>query len=188
MSFRSRVQYDYECLFQYFRTLFNLVGDPAVFNDIPVDHSDEIIFEEDHPYSFGYLVRPDMTSNIYSFLEFWQKELCKYAKNTRKLKLGCNDLSSDNDLKKHHKYFRDYVGVDIDSAGLYKRLDELRKVRNIHIHHGGHIPAGSENKFQDIKNVKIEGSILMIEDEFVWSTLEAAKNYLTDICDKLNDK
>lgn len=71
--------------------------------------------------------------------------------------------------------------LSIDLAAVddsYRQLDGLRKVRNRFIHHGGHVPIGQESEYLSIEGISVFISLIAIEDDYVWVTLEHAKKYL----------
>ena len=60
----------------------------------------------------------------------------------------------------------------------YRHLGDLRKVRNQAIHSGGHVPNDRENEFSAINGITLAGSLIVIDDSFIWITLEHTKKYL----------
>ncbi len=67
-----------------------------------------------------------------------------------------------------------------DQQSSYQRLNELRRVRNRLVHHGGHIPDGEEKKYSGIDGITIQReTLIFIEEDFIWDMLDHAKIYLS---------
>jgi len=149
-------------------------------NAAPIEAHDHDADESQATYhGFSHLIKPDMLMNIYSLVDFWMSEICEYHRKRKNLSLGSKDIKGDNDLHARHKYLTAYAGLNLDNVqASYKRLDELRKVRNTFIHGGGHVPSKKEAEFSAIDGIFLSGSLIGIEDSFIWSTLEHSKKYL----------
>jgi hypothetical protein len=97
------------------------------------------------------------------------------------LTLSYADIKGKNDLHAYHKYLTKYVGLDLAPvASSYQRLQQLREVRNQLIHRGGHVSDDEKviKRISDINGVRLFGSLLVIENAFVWDVLDCAKKYL----------
>ena len=130
-------------------------------------------------HGFSHFIKPDMLMNIYSLVDFWMNEICEYHRKKKNLSLGSRDIKGKNELQARHKYLSTYVGLNLSTVQVsYKRLDDLRKVRNTFMHGGGHVPSDREGEFSAITGIVLSGSLIGIENNFIWSTLEHAKKYL----------
>jgi len=183
MILSARIDHDYKCLNNYFRKLFDVMQEAIEEDQVtPLEGQDSDATESQAiHHSFAHFIKPDMLMNIYSLVDFWMKEICKYQKNKKNLNLSYKDIKGNNDLDAYQKYLTLYAGLDLNTVqASYKQLDNLRKIRNYLIHGGGHIPNDKalEKELETIKGIKIFGSLIIIEDNFVWNTLEHAKKYL----------
>jgi hypothetical protein len=46
------------------------------------------------------------------------------------------------------------------------------------MHGGGHVPNDKEKELTSIEGVTLSGSLIVIDNSFVWDTLDHAKKYL----------
>jgi len=46
------------------------------------------------------------------------------------------------------------------------------------MHGGGHVPSAREAEYSAINGIVLSGSLIVVENSFIWSTLEHAKKYL----------
>jgi hypothetical protein len=148
---------------------------------VPLEAVDMTALESKETYHrISYLIKPDMLINIYGLVDFWLKEICKYQGQKNNLRLGYSDIKGKDDLHAYHKFLTKYVGLNLTQADdSYTRLQELRVVRNQIIHHGGHLPDDRLRKrISAIKGIALAGSLMVIDDSFVWDTLACAKAYL----------
>lgn len=130
-------------------------------------------------FRVSHFVKPDMVQNIYGFVDFCLKQVCDDQKRRNNLSLGYKDIKGNNDLHTYHKYLTDYAGLDLSAATTsYECLDALRKVRNKEIHDGGHLANGEEKGFSGIEGITIAGTLIVIEERFIWNALDRAKEYL----------
>ena len=130
-------------------------------------------------HGFAHYIKPDMVINIYSLVDFWMKGICEYQKIKNNLSLGYKDIKGENELHAYQKYLIKYAGLDLTSVQIsYKHLDDLRTIRNQIIHNGSHVPSREEEKILAVNGIKLVGSLIIIEDSFVWDTLDHAKAYL----------
>jgi hypothetical protein len=181
MTLTARIDYDVKCLENYFQRLFDVLGETILEKvSTPMKGQDIDATESWATYHrFDQHIKPDMLINIYNLVEFWMREICKYHKLKSNLKLEYKDIKGDNDLHAYKKYLADYAGLDLTSAeDSYKRLDELRRIRNVLIHSGGHVLGDETKNFSKIKGITLTGSLLVVDDKYIWSTLAHAKNYL----------
>ena len=97
------------------------------------------------------------------------------------LSLGYADIKGKDDLHRYHKYLTKTVGLDLASVlPSYKRLQELRIVRNQIIHSGGHVSDDEKviKRISAINGIRLFGTLIGVEKNFVWDVLDCAKNYL----------
>jgi len=130
-------------------------------------------------HSFTHFIKPDMLMNIYSLIDFWMKRICEYQKAKKKLGLSYRDVRGKNDLDALRKFLTAYTGLDLTAVQTsFKHLDDLRKVRNQFIHGGGHVPSGKEADFLIINGISLSMSLIIVEDSFIWDSLEHAQKCL----------
>jgi len=133
-------------------------------------------------FRISHFIKPDMLINIYSFVDYYIKVICDHQMKKNKLSISYVDVKGKgDDLRKCHRYLTKTVGLDLDSVGIpYRRLQQLRKARNRFIHHGGHVPDDEKliKPFSKIKGIAVSGSLIVIDESFVWDVLDCAKKYL----------
>lgn len=130
-------------------------------------------------HGFSHLIRPAMLLNIYSFVEFWLPEVCDYKHRKLNLVLQHKDIKGDNDIHAYHKYLTKYAKLDLSNVrNSYNQLQYLRKIRNSFIHNGGHIPEEKQSEFDGLEEVYFSGTLIVIEDQFIWSCIDHASCYL----------
>lgn len=168
----------------YFNKLFILMEEAKAEeeNIQPKGYDYDATESEEAFYRFSHHIKPDMVINIYSFLEFWLKRLCENEKKSRQLTLGYKDIKGENDLHACHKFLTRYAGLELNAAKTsYDRLQELRIIRNVIIHHGGHMPDEQQQKIENMKGISCTLSLLGIQDSFIWDTIKHTENYLKTI-------
>ncbi len=172
---------DFQQMERYFHKLFALLEE-AITEDknAPIEVLDaDADFSQANFHSISHLIKPDMVMNIYSLIDFWMDKICEYQKVQKNLRLRSKDIKGKSDLDARHKYLTAYASLDLTSVqNSYKRLDELRKVRNKFIHGGGHIENNQETEFSSIEGIILVNSLIVIDNSFIWDTLEHAKKYL----------
>ncbi len=183
MTLSIRIDDDCRSLHRYFQKLFELLQQAIVEDKAaPLEVIDLAALESQSTYHrISHLIRPDMLINIYSLLDFWMKEICKYHKRKSNLALSYSDIRGNDDLHACHKYLTKYAGLDLTAAHVsYTRLQNLREVRNQLIHHGGHVPDDDRliKRISAINGVVLSGSLMVIDDSFVWDMLDHTKRYL----------
>jgi len=180
MTISERIESDVACLKEYFRRLFSLAESIPSFEGAPQtgDEPQELFVN----HSVAAFVRPDMACNIYSLVDFWLAELCCYHRQKGSLTLSHEDIKGLNDLDAYHKYLTKVALLDLQAAlPSLNHLHSLRNVRNSLIHGGGHVLKQKHSKIDNISGVRIQGSLLIIADTFVWDSLDHAKIYLCAI-------
>ena len=181
MKLTARIDTDCRCMESYFHKLFVLLEEARAEDEAaPIEVHDYGADESQATYhGFSHFIKPDMLMNIYSLVDFWMNEICEYHRKKKNLSLGSRDIKGKNELQARHKYLSTYAGLNLSTVQVsYKRLDDLRKVRNTFMHGGGHVPSDRELEFSAINGIMLSGSLIGIENNFIWSTLEHAKKYL----------
>lgn len=131
-------------------------------------------------------IKPDMVCNVYNLVDFWMKKLCCYQEKKNRLDIGFKDIKGKNALDAYQKYLTKVAAVDLSAVERnYKGLQSLRKVRNKFTHDGGHILSDSGTDISNISGVRLSGSLIVIDDSFIWESLDHAKVYLCSIAQAL---
>ena len=184
MTLLAQIDHDYKSLKSYFNKLFKLLEETIKLEQDSKIQLSNVGSTKSHKnyHGFSQFIKPDMLLNIYSFLEFWLISICENQKKSMNLSLSFKDIKGDNDLHVYRKYLVKYVGLELKSAKSdYDRMQELRKIRNYFIHHGGHVAHVSikeQEKVTNIKGISLSASLIVVEDDFVWTSLESANKFL----------
>ena len=181
MKLSARIDTDCRSMDSYFHKLFALLQEGKAEDELaPVEVCDYDSNESQASYHrFSHLVKPDMLMNIYSLVDFWLSEICEYHRKNGNLGLCSRDIKGKNELQARHKYLTTYAGLNLSTVqDSYKKLDDLRKVRNTFMHGGGHIPSSRETEFSSMEGISLFGSLIVIDESFIWGTLGHAKKYL----------
>lgn len=181
MKLTARIDTDFRCMESYFHKLFVLLQEArAEEKAAPLEAHDYDADESQATYhGFSHFIKPDMLMNIYSLVDFWMNEICEYHRKKMNLSLGSRDIKGQNELQARHKYLSTYADLDLSTVqDNYNRLDDLRKVRNSFMHGGGHVASGREQDFAGITGIVLLGSLIVVENIFIYNTLEHAKTYL----------
>jgi hypothetical protein len=181
MKLIARIDMDCRCMNRYFLKLFELAQEAQAQDEAaPVEIQECDADESQSTYHrFSHLIKPDMLMNVYSLVDFWLNTICEYHRSEKNLSLERKSMKGDNELQKSHKYLTECAGLSLSTVqASYERLDELRKVRNRFMHGGGHVPSNEEAEFSGIVGIVLSGSLIAIEDSFIWSSLGHAKKYL----------
>jgi hypothetical protein len=172
------------CLESYFRKMFILMQE-AIAEEMqaPIEVQDgNVDYSQATYHSCSHFIKPDMLLSTYSLIDFWMKEICEHKRIDKKLTNSHTSLKKrkgQTDLDHYHEYLTKHAGLDLSLAeSSLERLDDLRKVRNRFIHHGGHVPIGEAKEFDSIPGISVSTSLIVIDDSFVWRSLEHAKKYL----------
>jgi len=130
-------------------------------------------------HGFSHFIKPDMLSNIYSFVDFWMQEICRYQQVGKDLSLSHKDIKGDHALHAYRKYLTLYAGLDLSAAERsYEHLANLRKVRNYFMHSGGHVPKEKEQELSAINGITVFASLIAVDQNFVWASLDHANRFL----------
>ena len=181
MKITARIDYECKCLNRYFEKLFDVLQEAiAETQDAPISGQDADADESQVAYhGFAHYIKPDMVINIYGLVDFWMKGICEYQKIKNNLSLGYEDIKGKSGLHAYQKYLIKYAGLDLASVQIsYKHLNDLRTIRNQIIHNGSHVPSNKEKDFLAINGIKLLGSLIIIDNSFIWGTLDHAKAYL----------
>lgn len=182
MNLLAQIDSDCKSLSRYFERLFELLEE-AEKEDLTapfklLDGEANESFATHHRIS--HLVKPDMVMNVYSLTEFWMQKICKSHQSRKRLSLSYCDIKGKSDLHAYRKYLTRYLGMDLsDVESSYERLDQLRMIRNCFIHGGGHVPDGQEARFSEIDGIVLSGSLVLVEERFVWDVLDHAKRFIS---------
>lgn len=182
MTTTARIDYDIKCLRTYFQKLFELLREAIEENKtapiIAVD-TDSLETQETF-FHINHLIKPSMVIDIYSLVDFWLKEICNQQKKRKNLNLSYRDIKGNSDLDVFQKYLTKVVGKNLDKVqNSYKQLDKLRIVRNKCIHNGGHVLDENEKaKISTFNGISFAASVILIEDTFIFDSIDNAKTYL----------
>ena len=175
---------DYKSLKRYFGRLYDLLKEEVESDRIaPLETFDGDADEFAGSYSrISHLIKPDMVINLYGYVDFWASRLCKLHQKRLQLPLNHNDIRGKNGLHTYWKFLTAYCQLTLkDVQKSYSRVDDLRKVRNRLVHEGGFTDENQDNNIEKIRGVRLAGSLIVIEDSFIWDTLEHAKNFLIGV-------
>jgi hypothetical protein len=183
MTISARIDDDCKSLTRYFQRLFELLREATAEDQVaPFEAVDMTALESQSTYHrISHLIKPDMLINIYGLVDFWLKEICKYQRRKNNLSLSYSDIKGNDDLHACHKYLTKYAGLNLTPVNVsYARLQELRVVRNQLIHHGGHLPDDDRliKRISAINGIALAGSLMVIDESFIWDVLACAKLYL----------
>jgi hypothetical protein len=183
MTMSARIDSDCKSLTRYFQRLFELLRETTAEDQVaPLEAVDMTALESQESYHrISHLIKPDMLINIYGLVDFWLKTICKYQRTKNSLSLGYSDIKGNDDLHSYHKFLTKYAGLDLTAADVsYARLQDLRVVRNQLMHHGGHVPDDERliKRISAIKGIALAGSLMIIDESFIWDMLACAKAYL----------
>jgi len=161
MDILQRIKLDIEDLKSYFQKLFDAIESSKEYSD------------SSHYKAYA---KSDMLCNIYSCLEFWLTTICEYKYSSLNLPLSYKDIKAKNDLACYQKFLEKVAGIDMsDSINDYNNLQNLRAVRNAIIHAGSHT---EKEEINNIRGIKLSGTLIIISDEFVFKSLKSAEVYL----------
>jgi hypothetical protein len=176
MTFSDRVELDVNFLKRYFEYLFSMAGTVPL---VPTSDESDAQFVRHNITAF---IRSDMVCNVYSLVDFWLAELCSYHEKKANLSLNRDDIKGNGDLDTYHKYLTKVARLDLQSVlPSFGHLESLRNVRNCFIHSGGHVKGEKLRKIANIDGVSIEGSLVVISDDFIWNSLQHAQTYLVAV-------
>ena len=127
-----------------------------------------------------------MACNIYSLVDFWLSELCRFHERKHKLDLSVKDIKAQNDFETYHKYLTKVASLSLQSVRVsHDHLNNLRKVRNCLIHAGSHVQQQQIAAIRQIPGIRVldSGSLIVIADSFIWDSLDHAKTYLCAVAE-----
>ena len=181
MTLLAQIDHDYKSLKSYFDNLFKLLEKANnEEQNTQIQPSDVEATESNKDYhEFSHLIKPDMLLNIYSFLDFWLIAICEFQKKSKNLSLSYKDIKGNNDLHAYRKYLIKYAGLELDSVKVdYDAMNNLRKIRNCYVHRGGHVATQNQENMNKINGISLSASLILVEDEFVWTSLDSANEFL----------
>jgi hypothetical protein len=178
MTICERIEFDVQSLEGYFRRLFAIASEatPSTLSSLaPADEPQSFV-----PHDFTIFIRPDMVCNVYSLVDFWLPQLSDFHARKLSLPLTYKDIKGTSDLDAYHKYFTKVASLQLDtSIASFNYLDNLWKIRNRLIHGGGHVPPPQHAEIERIPGITLLfGSLIKIDDSFIWDSLRHAKVYL----------
>jgi len=185
MNLIQQIDFDVECLTDYFQRLFVLAGetsklhrptpDPLLIRkQFVAELAKQLVLD-----NVSAFIRPDMTGNVYNFLDFRLAKLCDLQQQKRNLALSYRDIKGKNGLDQYHKYLTKVALLDLNSAmPSLKHLHGLRIVRNHFTHDGGHVSDERSSELEKISGVTLCGSRIVVSDAFIWDSLRHAQSYL----------
>lgn len=170
MTVTEQIEFDIQRLRIYFKKLFDLKAEQLSADSRNVPHVE---------HSIVSFIKPDMVCNVYSLVDFWMKKLCLYQKQKNKLALSFKDIKGENELDAYQKYLTKVVMIDLSAVeDNYKSLQRLRKLRNKFVHDGGHMPSDGNKDISEVRGVHESESLIVIDDSFIWESLDDANVYL----------
>lgn len=181
MKLTNSLDADIKGITRYFEKMFELLQAARAEDSVaPIEVQDMYADESQLTYHrFSHHIKPDMVSNVFSLVEWWMRKVCEHHRLQKNLPLSYRDIKGNNNLDAWHKYLTVYVGLDLTSVNSsYKKLDNLRKVRNQFIHGGGHVPPDKEKEFAAISGISLSMLLIGIEDRFIWDSLDHTKKYI----------
>jgi hypothetical protein len=185
MNLIQQIDFDVECLTDYFKRLFVLAEETSKLHRPTPDPNlvrTQFVAElakQFIPDNVSGFIRPDMAGNVYNFLDFRLDRLCDLQKQKRNLSLGYRDIRGKNGLDTYHKYLTKVVLLDLTVVlPSLNHLHGLRIVRNHFAHSGGHVSDQRRHELENISGVTLGGSEIFISDAFIWDSLHHAQKYL----------
>jgi hypothetical protein len=143
------------------------------------------------PFGIACFVRPDMACNVYSLVDFWLARLCLYHQPRGHLSPSFEDFKKDkrkrgrNDLQTYVKYLTKVARLDLSAEQpSFRHIDDLRVVRNVFMHAGGHVhllPDRMRERIERMPGVSLEMKLVVVPDQFIWQSLDHASQYLQAI-------
>lgn len=187
MTLEQQIDIDCNSMEHYFKKLFTLL-DEAISDEknIPIEVCDINVIPASY-HSISHFIKPDMLTNIYSLVDFWMNELCDYCQKRKQLSLSRKDIKGTNDFDARQKYLTLYAHMDLTAVeNSFKRLDELRQVRNVFMHSGGYPSENQQKEFVKIDGITVDFNLIYIDKNFVWSTLKHARVYLRYVAEGIS--
>lgn len=157
MTINERIEYDIKCINTYFKDL-------KVF--VEKQKEESITSEEPKDFFIDYR-RFDMIYNIYGLVDYWHPKLCELIRKKKGINKIKKDKKDISDLEHRHNYLKNDAKINFNKSQQksYKCLDELRIIRNNDAHFGAYSKKG-------------KGTLEDITEQYLWESLEHAKNYL----------
>jgi hypothetical protein len=164
MNVEEQIEYDLDQLTKY----YELVSDR--FQKVP----EWSYFQSSARYS--------IVIDIYGCLEFWLKKICDMRMKSAHLVLSHTEIRGNNGLAAFNKYLKKVACVDMSKvARQYQGLQDLRKIRNLIVHHGAHI-GDDNNEVKNIRGIRIFTSLVGIEEIFIKDAFGNTKEFLVHAC------
>jgi len=186
MNIADHIAFDVECMRDYFTRLLAFAKASSRTPSPKRVGGPQFL-----PFGIACFVRPHMACNVYSLVDFWLPRLCFYHQQRGHLSLSLEDFKQDkskrgrNDLQTYSKYLSKVARLDLlAEQPSFRRIDDLREVRNVFMHAGGHVLLLSDQKRERIERmpgVSLEMKLVVVTDQFIWQSLDHASQYLQAI-------
>ncbi len=144
MNISQQIDFDVECLTDYFQRLFVLAEETSKIRPQPPDPSlvrkqyVPELAKQFVPENVSAFIRPDMAGNIYGLVDFQLDRLCDFHRKKQNLTLSYRDIKGHDRLDIYHKYLTKVVLLNLDAVTpSLNHLHLLRIVRNHLTHSGG---------------------------------------------------
>ena len=142
------------------------------------------------PFGIACFVRPDMACNVYNLVDFWLAQLCLHHQRRGHLSPSFESFKKDkrergDDLRTYAKYLTKVARLDLSAEQpSFHCIDDLRVVRNVFLHAGGHVhllPDWKRERIEAMPGVSLEMTLVVVTDQFIWQSLDHASQYLQGI-------
>lgn len=181
MLISHQIDADIKAMRDYFSRLFRLLDEtennealfPSEGYDLDARKSTATF------HKFSHFIKPDMVINLYSLVEYWIREICQKQSKMRNIAIPKKQHYQSELLNYHNFLLKSGIAKN-RAETPYKKLDDLRFIRNKFVHNGGHIQDNEKIKIQEINSVTLHHSLILISNEFIWDALENADLYLTE--------
>lgn len=175
MTLAELINQDLESMEEYFKCLFKHAE--RDYDSPPQEKS--IYF----PFGVKHLILSDMACNIYSLVDYRLFSICKHKEilnsNAKKLE-SFRKNRSESDFQYYTRYLAEVFAVDLSAQHAnFEILNDLRIVRNILIHSGGHYkPKPNLKNPEEIPGLSLNYSLVEVSEEFIWRSFGAAREFL----------
>jgi hypothetical protein len=181
MLISHQIDLDIKAMHHYLSRLFLLLEETETNEALfPSDGYDIDARESTAKYhKFSQFIKPDMVINIYSLTEYWLKEICLRHSKIKSLPPP-KKQRNESELAIHHNYLLKSGLLKNKVESYFIKLDCLRMVRNKFVHNGGHITTSESKQFNRITNITLHNSLILIDDEFIWDSLNSTDLYFKE--------
>ena len=188
MTIRDRFNFDYAALNAYINKMLKLrISDLFEFDYIDEDYSK-------NTFSCSYLIKPGLVIEMYGLIDFYlQKIISKldnrfdksYSDFKEKNKKNCKA----SELYKQCHYISKSIDLKILNTTLFKKIDELRIIRNCFTHRGSHIQINNKLKNIQYLNLSVlsktsKTALISLNDDFFLTYMKYIKEFFDMILAK----